>query len=56
LEGHRSGQLPQGQVTELLGFGFHETEEFLQAHHAPRNLGPEEHLRGLRNLDRALAE
>lgn len=55
LEGYRAGDLSQGQVGELLGLGFHETEEFLQAHHAPSGLGPDEHLRGLRNLERALA-
>ena len=56
LEGYRCGELSQGQVGELLGIGFHETEEFLQAHHAPPGLGPEEHVRGLRNLERALAK
>jgi hypothetical protein len=56
LEGYRCGELSQGQVGELLGIGFHETEDFLHAHHAPSGLGPEEHLRGLRNLEWALAE
>jgi len=56
LEGYRRGELSQGHVGELLGIGFHETEEFLQAHHAPSGLGPEEHLRGLQNLERALAK
>lgn len=55
LEGYRSGELSQGQVGELLGWGFHETEQFLQSHQAPAGLGPEEHLRGLRNLQRAIA-
>ena len=55
LEGFRSGDLSQGQVGELLGLGFQETEEFLKSHHAPASLGPDEHLRGLRNLERALA-
>jgi hypothetical protein len=56
LEGYRRGELSQGQVSELLGIGFHETEEFLQAHHALPGLGPDEHLRGLQNLERALAK
>ena len=56
LDGYRSGELSQGQVGELLGIGFHETEEFLHVHHAPPGLGPEEHLRGLQNLERALAK
>lgn len=53
LDGYRSGELSQGQVGELLGLGFHETEEFLKIHNAPPGLGPDEHLRGLRNLERA---
>ena len=55
LEGYRSGDLSQGQVGELLGLGFYETEGFLKIQGAPAGLGPEEHLRGLRNLERALA-
>jgi predicted HTH domain antitoxin len=55
LEGYRSGELSQGQVGELLHMSFHETEEFLKTHNAPSGLGPEEHLRGLRNLERAAA-
>lgn len=54
LAGYRSGELSQGQVGELLALGFHETEQFLKAHHAPSGLGPDEHVRGLRNLERAL--
>jgi predicted HTH domain antitoxin len=55
LDSYSSGKLSQGQVGELLGLSFHETEEFLKAHHAPAGLGPEEHLRGLRNLERAMS-
>ena len=55
LEGYRASELSQGQVGEVLGMSFHETEEFLKIHHAPSGLGPEEHLRGLRNLERATA-
>jgi predicted HTH domain antitoxin len=54
LDGYRSGELSQGQVGELLGMSFHETEQFLQTHHAPPGLGPDEHLRGLKNLERAM--
>ena len=54
LDGYRSGELSQGQVGELLSLSFQETEEFLNAHHAPPGLGPDEHLRGLRNLERAM--
>ena len=55
LDGYRVGELSQGQVGELLGLGFQQTEEFLKVHHAPAGLGPAEHLRGLRNLERATA-
>jgi hypothetical protein len=55
LAGYRSGELSQGQVGELLAISFQETEQFLQANHAPSGLGPDEHLRGLRNLERATA-
>ena len=37
LEAYRAGDLSRGQVSELLGLGFHDTEQFLKAHHA--NLG-----------------
>ena len=55
LDGYRAGELSQGQVGEILSMSFHETEEFLKTHNAPSGLGPEEHLRGLRNLERATA-
>ena len=55
LQRFAEGELTAGQVGAALGLSFHETEQFLQAHHAPAGLGPEEHLRGLRNLERALA-
>jgi hypothetical protein len=34
LEGYREGRLSRGQVSEMLGLGFHETEIFLAAHRA----------------------
>lgn len=34
LEGYRQAALSQGQVGELLGLGFSETEAFLKAHGA----------------------
>lgn len=55
LDGYNSGDLSQGQVGELLGMSFHDTEQFLKTHNAQPGLGPDEHLRGLRNLERALA-
>ena len=55
LQRFAEGELTSGQVGEALGLSFQQTEEFLHAHHAPANLGPDEHLRGLQNLERALA-
>jgi len=34
LEGYRAGELSRGQVSEMLGMGFYDTEGFLKAHHA----------------------
>lgn len=56
LAGYRAGELSQGQVGELLHMSFHKTEEFLKTHNAPSGLGPAEHLRGLRNLERTTAK
>jgi hypothetical protein len=56
LDGYRSVVLSHGQVGELLGMSFHQTEAFLKAHDAPPGLGPEEHLRGLRNLEQMTGE
>ena len=56
LEGYRAGELSQGQVGEVLGMSFHQTEEFLKAHDAPPGVSPEEHLRGLKNLEQMTGE
>lgn len=42
LEGYRSGELSRGQVSELLGIGFDETEAFLKMHGADSGLTVEE--------------
>ncbi len=34
LEGYREGSLSRGQVSEMLGWSFFETEEFLHEHDA----------------------
>ena len=34
LEGYRDGWLSRGQVSEMLGLGFSDTEAFLKQHHA----------------------
>jgi predicted HTH domain antitoxin len=42
LEGYRAGELSRGQVSELLGMGFDETEAFLKEHGADLGLTMEE--------------
>jgi predicted HTH domain antitoxin len=42
LEGYRSGKLSRGQVSQLLGIGFDETEAFLKKHGADLGLTIEE--------------
>jgi predicted HTH domain antitoxin len=37
LEGYREGRLSRGQVSEMLGLGFHETEAFLAQHQAEQH-------------------
>ena len=34
LEGYRDGRLSRGQVSEMLGLSFSDTEAFLKRHHA----------------------
>lgn len=45
LEGYRQGRLSRGQVSELLGFEFNETERFLKEHGAFAPLSLEEFTR-----------
>ena len=42
LEGYRSGKLSRGQISELLGMEFHETEQFLHGHNALLQISAEE--------------
>ena len=42
VEGYRQDVLTHGQVGELLGFNFWETEAFLKAHEAPLNYSLED--------------
>jgi len=55
LEGYRSGELSQGQVSELLGMGFDETEAFLKEHGADVGLTMEEFEQDSANLRQFLA-
>jgi hypothetical protein len=50
------GKITSGHVGKMLGLSFQETEKFLHSHNAPPGIGPEEHLRGLRNLERTFAQ
>lgn len=34
LEGYRAGEISRGQVGQMLGLGFYETEGFLKLHNA----------------------
>jgi Uncharacterised protein family (UPF0175) len=56
LEGYRSAALSRGQVSELLGQSFFETEAFLKEHDCPAGLTVEQHERGLAALKRRLAQ
>jgi hypothetical protein len=56
LQRFAEGHLSPGQVGAALGLSFAETEQFLHDHNAPPNLGPEEHLQGLRNLESVLSK
>lgn len=53
-EGYRSNQLSRGQVGQMLGLGWAETEEFLAAHHCDRHYDLEDLEKDRRNLDSIL--
>jgi len=54
LQRYAEAELTAGQVGEVLGVSFQETEQFLHDHNAP-GLTPEENLEGVRNLERLLS-
>jgi hypothetical protein len=54
LQHYAEGEVTAGQVGEVLGLSFHETEQFLHDHNAP-GLTPEQNLEGVRNLERLLS-
>ena len=54
LQRYAEGELTAGQVGEVLGLSFHDTEQFLHDHNAP-GLTPEQNLEGVRNLERFFA-
>ena len=51
LQRHAEGALSAGQVAQVLGLSFQETEKLLRDHSAA-GLGPDEHAQGLKNLER----
>jgi predicted HTH domain antitoxin len=55
LEGYRSGELSRGQVSELLGLEFNETEGFLKEHKACIPLTLEEFQRSSEALEEFLS-
>ncbi len=54
LQRYAEGELTAGQVGEVLGLSFHQTEQFLYDHNAP-GITPEQNLQGVRNLERLLS-
>ena len=54
LAGYRAAELSRGQVSELLGQSFYETEEFLKRNHAEIKLTMEEYERSAEALERLL--
>jgi predicted HTH domain antitoxin len=50
LEGYRSGELSRGQIGEMLGIGYFETEQFLADHRAMIKYTVEELEQGSENL------
>ena len=56
LEGYREGRLSRGQVSEMLGLGFHETESLLARHHAEQQPTWDELEAGSDQLRTRLAE
>jgi hypothetical protein len=54
LQRYVEGELTAGQIGEVLGLSFQETEQFLHDHKAP-GLTPEQNLEGVKNLERLLS-
>ncbi len=54
LQHYAEGELTSGQVGEVLGLSFHDTEQFLRDHNAP-GLTPEQNLEGVGNLERLIS-
>ncbi len=50
LEGYRAGELSRGQVSELLGQSFYETESFLKTHDCGLGITFAEHEKSVETL------
>lgn len=55
LEGYRAGELSRGQVSEMLGLEFNETERFLKQHNAFIPLTLQEFQRSSESLEGLLS-
>ena len=55
LQRYAAGELSAGQVGQVLGLSFQETEQYLHEHRA-LGLSSDEHLQGLKNLERLCSE
>jgi predicted HTH domain antitoxin len=55
IDGYRSDELTRGQVGELLGLSFYETEEFLKKNQVETKLTMEEFQRGSAALEKLIA-
>ncbi len=55
LEGYRAGELSRGQVSEMLGLEFNETEQFLKEHKAFVSLTLQEFQRSSDRLEGLLS-
>ncbi|MDZ4286398.1 MAG: UPF0175 family protein [Prosthecobacter sp.] len=56
LEGYRGGELSRGQVSEMLGLEFNETEHFLRQHGADLRYTVEDFEQDSKNLRQFLAK
>ena len=52
VEGYRMRQITRGQVAQMLGIDWAETEEFLARHHCDRHYGLEDLEADRQNLDK----
>ena len=56
LQRFAEGELTSVQVGEALGLAFHQTEQFLQDHHAPPDVTRDELLQQMADMDQMVSE